>query len=255
MKYGAFGIVSDYEQIRNAGYDYAEFDMPEIEALSDREYEIFRQKVAETGFPILVGSRLFPITTPAFFHPGFRSADWEDYIISTCRKSAGLGIRKIILGNGKARMITDERERGKDQIFVDLIRMICDIAGENGLELILEPLGPEYSNYINTLPEAVEMVKRVNMPNVYTMADLRHMVRGGESFDDLISCSEYIHHVHIDYPLSYPERMYPCREDDYDYGEFFRKLRESGYDGTVTVEADRPDDWDEAFRKMEGIKA
>ena len=33
MKLGGFGRIGDYTKIKAAGYDYAELDMPEIEAL------------------------------------------------------------------------------------------------------------------------------------------------------------------------------------------------------------------------------
>ena len=73
------------------------------------------------------------------------------------------------------------------------------------------------------------------------MADLRHFVWSGEPFEDVVTYKELVHHVHIDYPTSYPERNYPNVNDDYDYAPFFEQLK--GYDGTLTIEADVPSDW------------
>lgn len=255
MKLGAFGLIEDYEAICRAGYDYAELDMPEIEALNDKEYEEFKELVEKVGLPILTGARLFPIADPLFFKEGFSPLQLKDYVESTCKKSAGAGIKKIIMGNGKARLLLREEDRKREQIMVDLIRMICEIAGENGQEFILEPLGPRYSNYLNQLPEAVEMIRKVNMPNAFIMADIRHMVWNEETFDHLITCKPYIHHIHIDYPTSFPERNYPCIEDDYDYLPFLQKIKESGYDDTLTVEADRPKDWNKAHTDIKAVLA
>ncbi len=34
MKLGGFGRIADYDHIQQVGFDYAELDIPEIEALS-----------------------------------------------------------------------------------------------------------------------------------------------------------------------------------------------------------------------------
>ena len=153
----------------------------------------------------------------------------------------------MILGNGKARWLLDETGIQKEDRFIDFMKMFAETAGEQGLEVIVEPLGPIYSNYINTLPEAVRVIQKIQMPNLFTMADLRHMVWSKESFEDLSACAEYVHHIHIDYPLSYPQRPFPGPEDEYDYTEFLDALARSGYQGTLTVEADIPEDWKKAY--------
>lgn len=243
MKLGGFGFLADYPKIQKAGYDYAELDMPEIEALSDEEFSAVRDRIGQAGFPVLTGARILPITEPLFFVDGFRPSSLEDYLRKTCRRSAELGIRKVILGNGKARSLAGPEDRAKEPVFVDFLRMLGEIAGENQLELILEPLGPKYSNYINTIPEAVEMLERVGLSNVFTMADLRHMVWSRESLDHVITYRPYLHHIHVDYPLSYPERGYPKTGDGYDYSEFLTALKQSGYQDTMTIEADIPENW------------
>ena len=41
IKLGGFGFIKDYDEIKRAGFDYAELDMPEIEALGDKEFDSF----------------------------------------------------------------------------------------------------------------------------------------------------------------------------------------------------------------------
>ena len=76
------------------------------------------------------------------------------------------------------------------------------------------------------------------------MADLRHFVWSGESFDDLVKYRDIIKHIHVDFPLSWPERRWPKLGDGYNYQSFFDRLKD--YDGTLTIEADVPDDWQAA---------
>ena len=123
---------------------------------------------------------------------------------------------------------------------------MAEIAANHGQELILEPLGPKYSNYINTVEQAVKIIQKVGANNLFTMADLRHMVGAKDPFENIERYISYIHHLHIDYPLSYPERLYPSLNDDYDYSGYLEAIKKSGYTGTLTVEADIPADWQEA---------
>ena len=246
MKLGGFGRIADYTQIKMAGYDYAELDMPEIEALSQEDYEGLRERVEQEAFAVLTGARILPITDPLFFVDGFRPESLKDYLEKTCRRSGQLGIEKIILGNGKARSLADPKDRAKEPVFVDFLRMLSDIAGENGQKLILEPLGPKYSNYINTIPEAVELIQKANRPNLFAMADLRHMVWSREPLNDVITYRPYVAHIHVDYPLSYPQRRYPAVGDDYDYSPFLAVLKQLDRQDTLTIEADTPSDWSKA---------
>lgn len=241
MKLGGFGLIKDYEAIQKAGFDYAELDMPELEALNDADFAVFHDRVQKIGLPIPTGSRLLPIREPLFFVPGFDETTLAPYIRSSCARCGKLGVRTIMFGNGKARWQIDEDSIKREHVFISFLRMLCDIAGENGQEVLIEPLGPKYSNYINTLPEAARVIDAANMPNLFAMADLRHFVWSKEPFEDVVRYRGIVHHVHIDYPLSFPERKYPSVHDDYDYAPFFEQLR--GYDGTLTVEADVPADW------------
>ena len=253
IRLGGLGLCKDYDAIREAGFDYAELDMPEIEALKESEYEAFRAHVQETGFPVPTGARILPVAEPLIFVPGFRETDLEAYLRSSCRKNAGIGIRTILLGNGKARWLIDEDSIKNEQVFIRFLRRLCEIAGENGQEVLIEPLGPKYSNYMNTVPEAARIAALTDMPNLGVMADIRHFVWSNEPFSDIPKYRDLVRHIHVDYPLSYPERKYPCVRDDYDYGPFFEQLKD--YDSTLTIEADIPEDWNAAGRDARELLA
>lgn len=253
MRLGGFGFIKDYDSIKAAGFDYAELDMPEIEALSDEGFASFRAHVQETAFPIPTGARILPVKEPLFFVPGFQETSWESYLKSSCKKCGEVGIKTILFGNGKARWLVDEDSLKKEEIFIRFLRMLCEIAGEQGQEVLIEPLGPKYSNYMNTVPEAARVIDAANMPNLFVMADLRHFVWSKEPFEDVVQYKDLVRHIHVDYPLSYPERKYPNVRDNYDYAPFFRQLKH--YDGTLTIEADIPDDWSAAGAEARALMA
>lgn len=248
MKIGGFGRIRDYLDISGAGYDFAELDLPELAALDGEAFRALRETV-KTGVPVLTGARLLPAAEPLFFTEGYDPNTLRAYLEHTCRRAAQLGMRAVILGNGKARQLRSEADREREGVFIATLRLMAACAAQNGMELLLEPLGPPYSNYINTIPEAVELIRKVDAPNLFTMADLRHMVWSKEDFGDLEAYLPYIHHIHIDSPLSFPERNYPSAADGYDYSPFFRHLSRAGYRGTLTIEADIPKDWKQAYRQ------
>lgn len=248
MKLGGFGRMADYDKIRQAGFDYAELDVPELEALPEAQFRAFCDKVHEQGFPVLTGARALPIAEPWFFTDDFCAMDYKSYLEHACQRAKMLGMGKIIIGNGKARRLVDENSIKKEGRFIDFMRMFAEIAGNYGVEVILEPLGPMYSNYINTLPEAVRMIREVGMKNLFTMADLRHLIWAKEPLADIVTYVDDIHHLHMDYPTSYPERPFPSAEDDFDYTEFLDAVKKSGYQGTLTIEADIPKDWIRAYQ-------
>ena len=247
MKLGGFGLVKDYDAILQAGFDYAEMDMAEVEALSDQQFGAFCSLVAETGFPIPTAIKPLPFVEPVLFLPDFREISLEGYLRSTCRKNAQIGLKTILFGNGKARCLVDEDSIGREDVFIRFLRMLCDIAGENGQEVLIEPLSPYYSNYINTLSEAARVIDRANMPNLFAMADLYHMVGVGEPLEDITRYRNLIRHVHVSDPLAFPARRYPLTHGGYDYAPFFEQLRD--YHGMLTIEADVPDDWMRAGRE------
>ena len=246
MKLGGFGLMQHYHAIAQAGYDYAELDLPELENLEESAFVKFKDEVTATGLPVLTGARLLPVTDPIFMRAGFEPMDFAPYLKHACARAASLGIGKIIMGNGKARSLGQPDDLQNEGTFVRFLQLICDIAADNGLEFILEPLGPKYSNYLNTLPQAAAVLEKVKRPNAFLMADLRHMLWSEEDLADLSAYRALIHHVHVDYPRSFPARGYPRPSDDYDYGDFIAALKASGYDDTLTIEADFPDDWHQA---------
>lgn len=249
MKIGGFGHIADYEKIKAAGFDYAELDLPEIEELSDEAFDAFCEKVKQVGFPVLSGSRALPIAEPWFFTEAFSLDTYRDYMLKACARAKKLGIQKIIIGNGKARWLLDETSIQKESNFIDLLSLFSKICEDNEIEMILEPLGPDYSNYINTLPEAVRVVKAAGNKNLFIMADMRHMVRGGEPYAHIGQCADYLHHFHIDNPETFPARPWPSAEDNFDYTPFLNAITAIAAEGTLTVEADYPDDWCAAYKK------
>lgn len=253
IKLGAFGKLRNYSDMDKAGYDYAELDSVEIAQLSDVEFEKVKKILSSGSLKTKVFARALPYDEAIFHGNDFLWDEFQKFIEKSCRRMHMLHAEKWILGNGKARSMPEYDREQAEQQFLRLMHILCETAKKYGIMVLLEPLGPRYSNYINTIEEAVNICKILKEDNLFTMCDLRHMVDSRDSFSNIIKYGKYIRHVHIDNPLLYPERIYPEQGDGYDYSEYFRALQKIDYDGTLTVEADIPPNYLDSCLSMKAF--
>lgn len=237
MKLGCFAFAGQIEAVQKAGYDCIELDLGEIVAMSDSQFEELRGRVEKSTLGFVVFSGLLPLSV-RFHDPDFDEAFWLRHVSVAAERAAALGARMIPFGAGKCRSIPKDCQdvaAAKDHV-LQLVRKISDILAVHGLTLVVEPLGPANSNYLNSIPETVEFIRKVDRPNCRTMCDMRHMFKLGEPFSDISLCAADILHAHIDYPRG-TERLFPQEEDDYDYRPYLRALKEAHYDAILTIEA------------------
>lgn len=117
----------------------------------------------------------------------------------------------------------------------NFISRLARISHDAGILALIEPLGPDYSNYLQTLDETVAFINELQVDGVMTMCDLRHMTAAGEPLSDVEKWGRMIAHAHIDVPLG-NRRRFPRPDDGYNYTEYFRMLQKIGME-TLSVEA------------------
>lgn len=237
MKLGCFAVSEQIDIIEELGFDCIELDLGEIAGMSREEFYGLKSRVAASKLGFEVFSGLLPMNV-RFHAPDFDEERWMAYVEAAVERAAELGAKIIPLGAGKCRSIPegcDDVQAAKAHV-IRLVERIAGILAQYGVILVVEPLGPAYSNYINTIPEAVDFIGKINLPNCRTMCDLRHMYQSKEPFDHITQYIGEILHAHIDYPKG-RERLFPQAGDDYDYTPYFRALHEAGYNGILTIEA------------------
>jgi sugar phosphate isomerase/epimerase len=129
------------------------------------------------------------------------------------------------------------KEEGFNQL-VDFLRRIAPEARAAKITIAMEPLRRQESNIINTAAEGLALVKAVNDPNIQLMVDFYHLASEQEDPEIVVTARDHIRHLHMANPQG---RVFPLKWEEYDYAPFFAKLRQTGYDQRISIEAGSKD--------------
>lgn len=236
MRIGCFGSCDQLSVIKNAGFDCAELDFCELTDMNEVSFREFYKEATDSGLGFDVFSGLIPLTE-RFHASDFNLDYWLSHTEKGAKRAAKLGCTMIPFGAGKCRSIPEDCDPvAAASKVVAIVRALCEVLSGYQIKLVIEPLGPANSNFLNTLPEVEEFLVQVNHSNCSSMCDLRHMYKSNESFCNLTKYKTIVEHAHIDYPKGV-DRYFPAPDDNYDYLPYLQALKESGYDKILTVEA------------------
>jgi D-psicose/D-tagatose/L-ribulose 3-epimerase len=121
------------------------------------------------------------------------------------------------------------------------------------VKILVEALPLDQSDVLNSLADAVRIVRQIGSPGVQTMFDVHNAVDEKENHSDLIRrYLPYIRHVHVNEMDGREPGM-----GDYDFAPLLKTLAEVNYAGWISVEAfDFTRDPEEiAKRAIEHLKA
>jgi sugar phosphate isomerase/epimerase len=118
-----------------------------------------------------------------------------------------------------------------------LVAGLAGVAGHahrRGVKILVESLGHNQTDVVNTLAEAVEILERVNHPAIQTMFDFHNTLDETDSFSDLIDrYFPRIHHVHVqEMDGSYVGSGTGAA----DFAAAFQKLKDRNFDKWISVE-------------------
>ncbi len=236
MKIGYSGNLAAMETAARLGYDYFETAVQDIAALSDEDFTAAKETVARAGIPLLAGNATFPraITLAG---PGVDIGATERHLRHAFRRMAELGCRIVVMGSGKRREYPEDfsRETAMRQLSL-AATLMGEIAAENGMIAVMEPLCRKETNLINTVAEGGEFVEQVGCPAFLLLADYYHMAADGESMEGLKTYKALLRHAHI----AEPEGRGPVPAGSEACDPFFAALAEIGYTGMLSFEGIMP---------------
>jgi sugar phosphate isomerase/epimerase len=155
------------------------------------------------------------------------------YARSVFQRCNRAGVNMIIWGSGGARRVPDgyDHKKAKEQ-FIAIARKVAMISKTYNITIALENLNSTETNFINTVDEALNVVKAVDHPNFLLCADIYHMLMEHEAAGILEKTKGYLIHCDI---AERDGRTPPGFHGD-DFGPYLSALRKVGYTGLIVLE-------------------
>ena len=115
----------------------------------------------------------------------------------------------------------------------DSVKRMADFAAKKGITLGLEVVNRYESNQLNTALQALEMLDKVNAPNVKVHLDTYHMnIEEANFIAPVLACGERLGYVHI----GESNRGY-LGSGTINFPELFKGLAAINYQGVITFES------------------
>jgi sugar phosphate isomerase/epimerase len=213
----------------------------------DAEFAPRAAALRNCGFPMPAANVLLPAALKCS-GPDIDYARLDQYAHTVFRRAKEIGMTLIVFGSAGARMVPEgfPIAKGFEQ-YVDILRQFGPLAEENGVTLVVEPLNRGECNLINTIAEGAEAVRRANISGVKLLVDIFHMLRNGESPDDILKVGPLIRHAHV---AENKDRAAPGTNGD-DFRPYLRALRRVGYNDRLALEPI----WTDLPRQLSGALA
>lgn len=233
---------SQAEQAESLGFDFVQPTRDFLTDITDKHFQSPKDDIRRLGKIFKIWELPLPEDVQVT-QQGFNIYAWMEYLKNALSRIAGLGCETLVWSDGWSRDLPVEGStvRGKEQV-LQFLNMLGGVAEEFGMFVLIEPLGPRRTNFLNTMKEAGALLRRVGRTNLASLISLRELEYIEFSFSELSEYQQLIRHVKLENPRFYEgKRVCPRSDDGYEYSEFLSALKETGYTGPICL----PDDADE----------
>ena len=155
------------------------------------------------------------------------------YLIELGNACADLGGTVMVFGSPLQRNLMEgtTREQAMEraaEVFLEAMPALAD----RGVKIVMEPLTPKETNFINTCAEAVELMGMVDHPNFVLHQDVKAMLSETTPIPELIARhADVTGHFHVN-----DDNLLGPGMGRTDYHPIFEALLRTGYTGWVSVE-------------------
>ena len=255
MKIGSCAPIAEIKALAEMGFDYIETNFSRIARMTDEEFEEAKKDVLESGIKIEACNGFFHSKFVLYaFDPetgegtdGFAEIEKNvyDYVKLGFERVSQLGTEVVVIGSSFARSIPEGmKPEVAEKQFSRVLEICADAAAEYGIKVTVEPLNPLETNFINTLSDSLDLIDKIDHPNLLAMNDFYHSLIQNEPLSTLDRAGERLVHIHI------------CRADRYnctmkdkdDMLPLVQYLADMGYEGRLSFEGKTEGDRLEAIK-------
>ncbi len=231
-----FGVCAKFDDLGGvAGLDYIEGTVEDL-LCPQKDESAFAARLKA------IRASAIPVEAACCFLPGSLKSTGPavdeaalDRFVATAMDRAGrAGVKVVVYGSGGSRQVPEGWAQ-KDAIeqVVGHLKRWAPLAGRAGVTIVLEPLQSRECNFVNSVDQGAEIVRRVDQPSIRLLADTYHMVSDGEGPDSIRRAGKLLAHVHC----AEGKGRGPLGTVGEDHRPYFRALKDIGYDGRISIEA------------------
>lgn len=138
----------------------------------------------------------------------------------------------------------------------DALRQLCDflrvcgaVARSQGLVVGIEALPASKPHLVNSVPDAMELARKVNMPEIGVLPNCRQIARASHSLLDIADAAAWLAHVHVSAADLQAEL-----DSDGHLQEFSRALLLADYGGRIAVQGEWSNPKEEMARALRSLR-
>lgn len=163
-----------------------------------------------------------------------RMKSWK-YFLKLIDFCGDLGGPVMVFGSPKGRnTLGGISVEGAKNFLVEGLAKVADHAQNRGVQILIEPLGHNQTDVVNTMGDAIKIVQEINHPAIQTMFDFHNTPDEIDPFHVIIEkYFSHIHHVHVQ---EMDGKHMGCGNGLNDYGQAFQSLKDLRYSGWVSLE-------------------
>jgi len=236
QKLGVWTSVSNGAALAAAGGDFIEENAQKF-LVPDKDEAAFDAMLAQAkASPVPMAScNMFLPGSMKLFGPQTvprqTLLDWGEVLF---RRADRASLKVVVFGCSGSRKIPNGMDRAQaERQFVELMSAYADMAAKYKIMLVLEPVNRKEVNFINTIADAVRIVRKVNKPYFRTMADFYHMAMNEEPASEIVKYKKYLYHFHV----SEVKDRAPLGTYGDDLGAYFAAMRRIGFTGMISMES------------------
>jgi len=242
--FGDWPFEKAFTYARETGYtgvEIAPFTLaPSATEVTKQQRETTRKQIRDAGLEcvglhwLLAKTEGFHLTTPDV---AVRERT-GDYLADLARLCRDLDGSIMVLGSPQQRNLREgiSHEQGMENA-AEAIRRAMPVLEDRGVTLALEPLGKAEGDFLNTAASGIELARMVDSPNCRLHLDVKAMSDEDKPIADIIRASrEWTAHFHANDPNLLGPGM-----GEIEFDPILGALKETGYDGWVSVEVFRYD--------------
>ena len=231
--------LSQVEQAASAGFDFVHPVNDLVTSLAEEHVQQQKRRIRDGGPPFEVCGVPLPADVRVT-QKGFNIYVWTEHLNSAVSRMAELGCRKLVWSDGRARVLPVEGATAgsRDQV-LQFLYLLCAAAAQFDMTVLVEPLGPRRTNFLNSMKETGDFLSQVRVENLSGVISLRELGPIGLSPSELRAFRPLIGHVQMDNPRCYEgARICPRPGDGCDYLPFVQAMKDMGYSQEISLPGD-----------------